>query len=187
MHAFWRSGFSGTTTRDLEAALDINASSLYNAFGSKQELLAEVIERYRRGVDADVLAPLQAPAAGLAAIDEFLRSLERWITGDGRCGCLVARLVAEGGAYGEPVDTLISGYRRDLRAALRGALRRAAEVGEIPPQTVDRRLEVLTGMVLGLNLAAQGSAGATAVRRLARADREEIASWAAGGVSPSAI
>ena len=182
MDAFWRNGVARTTTRRLEAAIGINASSLYNAFGSKDGLLAEVVARYQRGLQEHVLSALGRTGSGLGAIDAFLARLARWISDDGRCGCLVSRLIGEGDDHGEVVAGLVAGYRRQLRAGLRAALQRAAAAGEIAPGTVDRRVEVLTGMVLGLNLAAQGPAGAAGVRRLAAAYRREVAGWASGPI-----
>ncbi|MEJ8654289.1 TetR/AcrR family transcriptional regulator [Streptomyces sp. MS1.AVA.3] len=48
---FWRRGYSGTSTRDLTAALGLSTSSLYAAFGSKAGLFEEAVrtyaERYR--------------------------------------------------------------------------------------------------------------------------------------------
>ncbi|MGW7025180.1 TetR/AcrR family transcriptional regulator [Streptomyces decoyicus] len=48
---FWRRGYSGTSTRDLTAALGLSASSLYAAFGGKAGLFEEAVrtyaERYR--------------------------------------------------------------------------------------------------------------------------------------------
>ncbi len=177
MDAFWRNGAGATTTRDLERELGINPSSLYNAFGSKDGLIAEVLGRYRERMDAHVLAPLADATGGLEAIDDFFARLAHWLTRDGCRGCLVSRLVAEGGDHGETVTRMIRDHGRGLRAGLRSALAGAAASGEIPAATRERRLEVLTGMVFGLSLAAQGSSGAAGVRRIADADRREIASW----------
>lgn len=174
---FWHKGFSATTTRDLEATLGINQSSLYNTFGSKEDLLDEVLQRYQHGLDRAVLEPLRESDGGLEAIEAFLSALASWITDDGRRGCLVARLIGEGGDYSDAVSRRIESYRTEMRAAIKSALIRAVEAGEIPASTLERRLEVLTGSVLGLNLAAQGPAGAAGVRRLAAANKEEIADW----------
>ena len=136
MHAFWRSGFSGTTTRDLEAALDINASSLYNAFGSKDG----APRRGHRALPArhGCGRARSAAAPGRPAWRLSMSSFGGWSAGSPATAAAAAwsRVSSPRAAtYGEPVDTLISGYRRDLRAALRGPLRRAAKFGEIPAAT----------------------------------------------------
>lgn len=46
MEAFWESGYEGTKLTDLTAAMGINSASLYNAFGSKEELFREAVALY---------------------------------------------------------------------------------------------------------------------------------------------
>lgn len=45
---FGRHGFDGTTVRDIAAAANVTDGLIYRYFASKEELLAEVIERARR-------------------------------------------------------------------------------------------------------------------------------------------
>jgi AcrR family transcriptional regulator len=63
---------------DLEKTLGVSQYSLYNTFGSKQEVLLRAIDRYERNVRSSLLDHLQ-PGGGLAAVDAFLVTLTDWV------------------------------------------------------------------------------------------------------------
>ncbi len=91
---FWISGYRNTTTRELETALGISQSSIYNAFGSKQGLMAAALDRYESMTATALLEPLESGEHGLDAIATFFDSLAQWVTGDGRGGCMIINLMA---------------------------------------------------------------------------------------------
>lgn len=177
---FWRLGPSATT-REVGTALGISPSSLYHAFGSKEDLLAEVLENYRRRLHDEVVLALRGPAPGLDAIDQFFARLGDWLVADGCRGCLISRVIAEGGRDGGSGHRVILRHGRSLRRALRSALEAATATDGLDAATVDHRVDVLVGMAHGLSFAALRSADGAAVRRLSRACRREIASWAPQG------
>ena len=45
---FWRHGYEATSMSDLTAAMGINPPSLYAAFGDKEKLFLEAVERYQQ-------------------------------------------------------------------------------------------------------------------------------------------
>src|SRR5258706_15799806 len=47
MEVFWRFGFEGASLHDLTEAMGINPPSLYAAFGDKEGLFLEAVERYQ--------------------------------------------------------------------------------------------------------------------------------------------
>ena len=48
LHLFWQKGFHATSLKDLERTLDMRPGSIYAAFGSKDALFQEALERYAR-------------------------------------------------------------------------------------------------------------------------------------------
>lgn len=162
-------------------ALGINPSSLYHAFGSKEELLAEVLENYRRMLHREVVLALRGPVPGLVAIDDFFQRLGDWLAADGCRGCLISRVIAEGGRDVGREAAIIRRHGRSLRQALRSALEAATTTDGLDAATVDHRVDVLVGMAHGLSFAALRSSDGAAVRRLSRAYRREIGSWPAAG------
>ncbi len=177
MELFWRRGYRATTTRDLETTLGVTQSSLYNAFGSKADLLDRALERYQTRLDQELLGPLRAGPGGLDAVDAFLAGLAAWLVADGTRGCLIGRLMSESGPPEAVVTRRLAAYRRDLRGALGATLARAAEAGEIPGCSVDARVSLLVGTVLGLNLAVQAGFGPSEVEAIAAGARAEVARW----------
>jgi TetR/AcrR family transcriptional repressor of nem operon len=174
LEQFWLVGYHETSTRDLEAKLRISQSSIYNAFGSKQGLLEAALERYERRISDALLTPLESATDGPAAIDRFLVSLGRWITTDGRRGCMILNLMAE------PVDApAITGRTRAYQDRLRRAFRSALADGGDDAET-EARVEVLLTSVLGVNIAARSGAGAAALQRSIDAVRRLVGGWTTG-------
>src|SRR5215211_1091932 len=93
---FWERGYEGTSLAELEAHLGLGRQSLYNTFGDKQTLFLKALERYRRIMSEEVLAPLNAPDASLDAIRAFFKASVESLTAPGpRRACLVANTILE--------------------------------------------------------------------------------------------
>jgi len=60
MELFGEKGYGSTSVADILRAADANSGSLYHAFPTKQDVLLEVLRRYRDGIDAMLLAPAWA-------------------------------------------------------------------------------------------------------------------------------
>lgn len=174
---FWKNGYRSTTTRDLEAALGLSQSSIYNAFGSKHDLLVAALDRYERQIDDQLLRPLEDSPLGLAAIDAFFDALGHWVTHDGRRGCMIINLMAEDGGETDEITNRTRGYRERVRNALRDALHRAAELAETSDESIEPQADLLYGIVLGLNIAARGGASGQEISRLIASAHHAIASW----------
>lgn len=177
LEMFWRDGYGVTSTRDLEARLGVSQSSLYNAFGSKADLLAAAMDRYEARIDDALVAPLEHAGTGLESIVDFFGSLRRWIAHEGKRGCMVINLMAEDGGRDDALTRRTARYRRRVRTALRGALERAVVHGELTEDHLDERTDLLLGMVLGMNIAVRGGAGPAEVNRLLRAVTRQVAAW----------
>src|SRR4051812_24330922 len=46
---FWRHGYEGTSLSELTDAVGVTPTSLYAAFGNKEELFSKVVDRYIQG------------------------------------------------------------------------------------------------------------------------------------------
>src|SRR5680860_1641617 len=70
LDVFWRKGYEGASICDLTAAMGINPPSLYAAFGNKEALFRQALDRYAETKGAFVRAALEAPKArdGVAAL-----------------------------------------------------------------------------------------------------------------------
>jgi TetR/AcrR family transcriptional regulator, transcriptional repressor for nem operon len=129
---FWERGYASTSLADLEAHLGLGRQSLYNTFGDKQALFLKALDRYQRVVLEGVLAHLTAPGAGLEAIRAFFRTNVESLTAPGpRRACLVANTILERGSQDTDALARCNRVRAGLERALRRALVRAKNRGEL--------------------------------------------------------
>lgn len=170
---FWRDGYRATTTRDLESALGVSQSSLYNAFGSKRDMLLRAIDRYETRVERELLSVLEGPHDGSDAVDAFIASLGAWIEANEHRGCLVVNLMVS-----EATDPVIAGrvqeYRAKIRRALFSALQRSPDVDDVE---AGRRADMVLAAVLGLHITARSGGESSEVVNMVKGLRHEIATW----------
>ncbi len=173
LELFWTNGYRGTTTRQLEAGMGITQSSIYQAFGSKAQLLQATIDRYEQRVEAELLDVLQARRDGLDAIDAFLVALETWVADQRNRGCLVVNLMADD-AGDQRIAARVTAYREKIRQALRDALVRSSHVDSA---LVDDRSAMLLASVLGLHIAARSGAQQRQIAAMVAGLRQQVADW----------
>ena len=90
MELFWRQGYESTSISDLTSAMGITAPSLYAAFGDKERLYLEAVERYKSGL-GDSGSILAGEATARGAIERLLEAsaIELTNTKDHPPGCMV--------------------------------------------------------------------------------------------------
>jgi TetR/AcrR family transcriptional repressor of nem operon len=177
LELFWRQGFANTTTRDLESKLLMNQSSIYNTFGSKEQLFAVVLDRYETLTSEVLLKPLEESAQGIVALEQFFVSLHQWVTQEGRRGCMLINLMAEDGGASEAISTRTAAYRQRVKEGLKRALKLAVKNNEINAESLNARTVILFGLALGINIAARGGASNREIKELVNAVLEQIRSW----------
>src|SRR3954465_7012401 len=63
MLVFWEHGYEGTSLSNLTDAMGISTTSMYAAFGNKEELFRKALERYTDGPSAYLPRALEEPTA----------------------------------------------------------------------------------------------------------------------------
>lgn len=177
LELFWRQGFANTTTRDLESALFLNQSSIYNAFGSKKQLFELVLDRYESITYEALLKPLEDSTQGIESLEQFFIDLYNWVTHEGRRGCMLINMMAEDGGASESISTRTAVYRKRVKLKISKALNRAFKKGEIIERSLDARTALLFGLALGINIAARGGASDQELKELLNAVQQQIQSW----------
>src|ERR1022692_1795595 len=77
MELFWRQGYESTSISDLTSAMGITAPSLYAAFGAKERLYLEAVERYKSGLgDSGSILAGEATARGAIRSEEHTSELQ---------------------------------------------------------------------------------------------------------------
>lgn len=75
MLLFWEKGFHGTSTRDLQRTINLRPGSFYAAFGSKEQLFKEALNRYsEQGRDLLQLNVAKSESI-LGAVEGFIKAL----------------------------------------------------------------------------------------------------------------
>ena len=175
LDVFWQRGAAATTTRVLEAELGVTQSSLYNAFGSKQALLDRALDRYVDRMEASVVAPLDAPEAGIADLLAFVDAMMTWISKTGGPGCMLLNLLAEHGTADAALVERARVYRDRIRSACRSVLER------LDREAAPGRADLIVSAVLGINIAARGGAPASELENMGDALRGQITAWGSPG------
>lgn len=94
---FWERGFSGTSISDLEAAMGIGRTSIYAAFGAKEDLFIAAIDHYDATYSVKLRDALtsELPVRDAIALyfDELLKAFD---DPELPLGCLVTNVAVEG-------------------------------------------------------------------------------------------
>lgn len=175
---FWTRGFEATSMSDIVDATGLSKSSLYNAFGSKDELFRQAIDRYLERRSDMLHQALRDGQAGLDDIDGFFRMADQELRSEfGRCGCFAVNTSTELAIRDDSIVTLSAEYRDEIRRSMLAALRRAAQLGEIDERRIASYAEVLTAFMLSLSVFARGGASRTEIDAQFAAIRTVIDGW----------
>ncbi|WP_116896196.1 TetR/AcrR family transcriptional regulator [Pseudomonas syringae] len=160
LHLFWEHGYDATSLSQLKATIGggITAPSFYAAFGSKQALFNEVMERYLDTYGRVTGSLFETTLPPRDAIELTLRRSAKMQCEPGHpTGCLVALGLMsarsdESKAISEPLARA-----RDLnRAGIVACIQRAVAAGELPATVIPETLAaVFDSFLLGLSTLAR--------------------------------
>ncbi len=128
---FWRKGYEGTSLSDLTEAMGINRPSLYAAFGDKQSLFKQVVDRYVSGPAACQMEALSEPTARGAVERLFQGAIEAATDARNPRGCLLIQGALSCGDESKQVKDDLAARRAASEAALRRRLKRARDEGDL--------------------------------------------------------
>jgi AcrR family transcriptional regulator len=174
MEVFWKHGFEGASLHDLTDAMGINPPSLYAAFGDKEQLFLEAVERYqaKRG---DECPYANAPTAR-QAIEQLLAYTVREFTRRGNPpGCLMVMAATTSTTSSARLQSALSERRAASRACLKARLDAGLAHGELPRATDTAALaDFYHAIVAGMSLQARDGASR---KRLAAIAKSAMHAW----------
>ncbi len=145
MHQFWRTGYETTSVADLTAAMGITTPSLYTAFGDKEALFLECVERYTNSGSTGAAQAIAASPSARIAAQDLLEFSAAWFTqSNAPSGCLVASAATSGSEASEKVRATLAEVREASRRALQKRAERDLREGLLPAGTNARALASLT-------------------------------------------
>lgn len=134
MRLFWIKGYEATSIADLTNALGVGSTSLYAAFGSKDELYAEAMRLYSATYEHLVLGRFRQAVTARKAAFAYLWDSAMAMTG-ADCGlphgCMVT-LATVGSDGHADLDDLMRATRGGAFDVLMSRLERAVAEGELP-------------------------------------------------------
>lgn len=142
---FWTQGYEPTSLNQLKTCMgNISPASFYAAFGSKEALFREVVQRYLETY-GQVMAPLwDETLAPRDAIEQTLRRSARMQTTRSHpTGCLIVLGASNCSPENEPVQTLLAAQRERSRKGFQACVARAVAEGELTDTPVAKTLPTL--------------------------------------------
>lgn len=132
MLAFWQRGYEGTSMADLVQAMGIASARIYAAFGSKQALFREAIQRYESGAGCFADRALAEESLVREAISRMLRDAATTYTEPSRPqGCMVVMAATNFAQENEEVAAWLAVHRRQRTQSIINRLQRAVDEGEL--------------------------------------------------------
>jgi AcrR family transcriptional regulator len=136
MHVFWERGYEAASISDLTAAMGITPPSLYTAFGDKEKLFLEAIERYALGPGSAGPRALREEPTARASIERWLHESADELTA--AChpkGCMLVMATTNCSVAAERVQEALAKRRATAVSNIRARIQRGIDEGELPPDT----------------------------------------------------
>ncbi|MFD3485813.1 TetR/AcrR family transcriptional regulator [Streptomyces sp. NPDC058665] len=179
MRVFWEQGYEGASLTDLTNAMGITRTSMYAAFGNKEELFRKALERYSEGPASYGDRARREPTARRVAT-AFLNGAVRATTRPGcPAGCLSVQGSLAAGVPGSNARDALVVWRNEHTSVLRDRFRQAVDEGDLPPDA-DPGLLARYLMTVANGIAVQAVSGAT------RDDLQQVADMALLSWPPAA-
>ncbi|MFE2750176.1 TetR/AcrR family transcriptional regulator [Streptomyces scopuliridis] len=171
MRVFWGQGYEGASLTDLTNAMGISRTSMYAAFGNKEDLFQKALQRYTDGPAAYVPRALEEPTARQVATAFLGGSVRATTRTDSPAGCLGVQGSLAAGEPGRSARDTLAAWRNNGISLLQERFQRAVDEGDLPAET-DPGLLARYLMAVGNGIAVQAAGGA------ARDDLQMVADMA---------
>lgn len=172
LDVFWRRGYEPSSITELCKAMEINAPSLYAAFGSKAQLFLEAVHFYEQEYWTAPSQKFMTESCLYTAVDTFFKESARILTSPtSPCGCMVVLAAINISDDAKDVIAAISELRLATKNMFADRLARGIKDGQLPSDTDLIALAGVFNTILeGLSIQARDG--------LSSAELERIASYA---------
>lgn len=156
MTLFWVKGYHATSLKDLEEALAMRPGSIYGAFQSKEALFRATLDRYGGRMAQELETMIATAPSPLAALQTHLQSLSDLTPCDRpSTACMLVKSLLEVAPQAGLRDVIL-GHLDRVERLLSIGLRRAQDLGELPPHSdPDRIARRFQTYIFGLKIQAQ--------------------------------
>jgi AcrR family transcriptional regulator len=168
LHVFWERGYEGASIADLTGAMGINPPSLYAAFGNKESLFREALDRYEAQRDEIMAEAFAAPTVREAMTRLLEGTADRLSDKSKPKGCLYVSGALAGSEECAGVKHELAARRAGGEALICDRLKRAKREGDLPKDADPPALARFIATVLqGMSVQAAGGATRKELRGIA--------------------
>lgn len=130
---FWKHGYDNTSMADLSAAMELRPPSIYAAFGSKEGLFEEVLQRYAERIGSGIWGNLdQFKSAKKATRHLLISTIETFSSAENPHGCMIVLAAPQPDAEHSKVAQSLCERRQGNTRTLKKIYLEAVRRGEIP-------------------------------------------------------
>ncbi|MGO4451764.1 TetR/AcrR family transcriptional regulator [Phyllobacterium sp. TAF24] len=122
-------GYNGFSYADISAAIGIRKASIHHHFPAKAELVAVLVDRYRRQAEAGLNALREQVASPAEQLQSYLNYWQTCIRDASQPFCVCAMLAGEMQMLPDEVASRVRSHFHSLAAWLTSVLRAGAEQG----------------------------------------------------------
>ncbi|WAC14522.1 TetR/AcrR family transcriptional regulator [Dyadobacter pollutisoli] len=145
LRVFWKKGYSGTSMSDLVKAMEINAPSLYDTYGDKQQLFLAALQSYLRS-QHDWMKDVSTKEVPVKDTIKLLLDtlVEDTLNDPEKKGCFMVNTVTELANVDEKILAVASDNEKQVQEILQTLIRKGQANGEI---SRDKNPEILAAYV----------------------------------------
>jgi AcrR family transcriptional regulator len=186
---FWERGFGGTSISDLEAAMGIGRTSIYAAFGAKEDLFMAAIDHYDATYSIKLRKALESGLPVGAAVEAYFEELMiAFSDPDLPLGCLVTNVAVEGDRGTTRMGRRIAASITRAEDTFYRVLRNAQSDGSIDPRADVRAIgRYLVASTHGLSALAKALADINALRDVVAVILASLDGMFAGKTAPANV
>ncbi len=157
MNAIWQYGFEACSVKAISEKLGITRSSFYNAFGSREALFLEALERYFSQSPDKALAMVDRDTNVLKVLTQVFKEVCRSRAADPEArGCMLVNCVTELVGIDETLGPVLEKVVLGILDRLERLLGQAAANGEIEDKgDLREKALALQSLLIGLNVMAK--------------------------------
>ncbi len=169
MHVFWEKSYIGTSISDLTDAIGIKRGSLYNAFGSKQELFVEALLKYDMEHRRAGLIQLESNYEPRQAIHTLFESLvSQSINDKEKKGCFLVNTALELPSHTKEVAVIVRSGFQDIENFFERLIKLGQKQSEIPESVNPQdTAKALLGFIISIRVLARGAFDENEIRSIA--------------------
>lgn len=135
MQTFWMYGYEGTSMSALIEAMDMNKPSIYAAFGNKEDLFNQALDKYVSGPSRFVKEALAEPTAYLVAKTFLTKAVELLTQHQHSRGCMIVQGALSCSPEAETIQKKLISYRANLENGLKKRFDLARDSGDLLENT----------------------------------------------------